>query len=146
MNMIDRLPAVRAGVQHHAESACVRFPDRGSDLQQFRSKRRVGVRERGHVVMVVTRDNEDMDRCFGIDVVERDNPLAFVDERRRHLTGGNLAKQATHGSIVFPSGPSRRAREDNAGGYRTCSGRAEDRRAKPDCFGTGGCKGFEFLR
>ena len=146
MDMVHGLPAVRASVQHHAESTRIRCADGSGDSEQLRRQRRVDMRERRHVVMVVPRDHEDVHRRLRIDVVERHDPLAFMDEGRRDFSGGDLAEQAAHGVIVFRSGPTRRARKHNARRNSACRRGAEHGRTQSNCFGTRSRERLEFLR
>lgn len=123
--MVDRLATIGTGVHDHPEPATVCCANTRSDGQEFGGKCGIGSGQRRDVVVVRARNDQHMDRRLRIDVVERDNPLRVMHEGRRDLAGGNLAEQTTHGVIVFRSGPPRRARQHDAGGHGTGSGRSQ---------------------
>ncbi len=58
------------------------------------SASRVRRGERGHVAVVVPRDDEGVQRRLGVDVAEGDHPLTDPDDLRRHVTGDDPAEQA----------------------------------------------------
>jgi hypothetical protein len=49
-------------------------------------------------------DDEDMDGRLGLDVLERQQLIIFVDAGRRDFPGDNLAEQARHEGEYSPLG------------------------------------------
>lgn len=97
MHVEDRLPAVRAGVEHDAVAA-LREPlgdrhlHRGS--QQLAGQARVGRGQGGDVRVVLLGDDHDVHRGLRGDVAEGEHARGVVDDGRRDVAGDDGAEQA----------------------------------------------------
>lgn len=93
MEVPDGLPGLRPVVGDEAEIAVPRLARDRSRGQEKPTTEPLVVQVR-ELRDVATRDDEDMQRCALIDVIERHDVLVLIDDRRRNLFRGDLAKNA----------------------------------------------------
>jgi hypothetical protein len=109
MDVPDRLAAVTSGVKDHPVSAARdAFGDR--DLVGVRyhlgQQSVPGRRELGHISVMLTRDNQHVNRRLRVNVAEGDRPRIAGDYGRRYLGTGNGAEQAIRHAKMLTCGTS----------------------------------------
>jgi hypothetical protein len=106
MQVIYRLPAVRAGIDHHAITLGETF--RAGNVSSRRKK--VPEQSRVRVIAVGERRNmlpryyQKMRGRLRIDVSKRNALLVLVDELRGDASSHDLAEKAIHSSISLQEG------------------------------------------
>ncbi len=98
MQMVHRLPAIRARVDHNTIAAREAFVagNFGGGFKQGAEERGVaggGVVKRGDVP---ARNDENVDRGLGVDVGKGEKILILVNRPGGNLTGGDFAKETIH--------------------------------------------------
>lgn len=112
MDVLDRLPGLRAGVENHPVSG-VGDALRNGHLpgvgDQVREQVIPGHTELGQVRVVVARDYQDMNRRLRIYVTKSDCPGIRGHYRRRYLASRDTTEQAIGHEGILTSGPARRS-------------------------------------
>src|ERR1700722_7921831 len=111
VHVTHRLAAVGAGVEHDPVPAVghsLRDRDPVGLGRHLGQQAPGGRRHGGQVGVVLTRDDQDMDRGLRVDIAERYSALALHDFLRRDLTGNDAAKETLRHRVILtcasPSG------------------------------------------
>src|SRR5579871_4536808 len=93
--MVDRLAAVVAAVDDGSEALLgyIQAPGRLHD-RQHRPAEHAGVVHVQDRRVVLLRDEEHVDRCLLVQVVEREELIVLIDRLDRYLPGGYLTEDA----------------------------------------------------
>jgi hypothetical protein len=95
MEMFDRLPTVFANVAQHAiprKIDALTSGDFGAEQQQFGGE--IGIAQFGEGRHVPTRDDQHVNRRFGVDVPESETPRGLSDKFGCEIATCDLAKDA----------------------------------------------------
>ena len=115
MKMKHAMAAMYTGIDDEAVPGIgdpLLFCDRITDGHQPTEERDIRILKFGHRDHMFSGNNERMCRRLGIDIVERDHHIVFIDERSGNGPGDDFAKEAlAHEVVPFlkPDFPNRAA-------------------------------------
>ena len=97
MKMKDRLPSFCSVVNYRSKPVeSFLFCDLCCGEEEVTEERLVRLTRLVEARELFSRDNEDMSRCDGVDVSERDAAFIFVDDLSRELPGDNPCEKGGH--------------------------------------------------
>lgn len=108
MDMVDRLPGLRAGVEDHSVAGVGdALGDRHRDgvRHQLPQQARLGRAQFREIRVVLSRDDQHVDRRLRVYVSKRDDTGIRRDDRRRCLAGRNTAEHAIRHRGILTVGP-----------------------------------------
>ncbi len=107
MKMKYALAAMDTGIDDEAISGSgnpLLFCNRIAGQHQTPEQPDIRILKLSHRRHMFPRNDERMRRCLGIDIVERDHQIVFIDKHRRDGPCDNFAKEAlTHEVVPFLS-------------------------------------------
>jgi len=99
MQMRHALPSIRPVIDDEPKPALLQtllFRYFLCDEKQVPQQRLILLRARGNPLNLFLRNNQNVDRCFGLNIVECETLIVFIRNPGRDFTRDDLGKYRTH--------------------------------------------------